>query len=386
MSSLRIHFLTPSIQETGTYFRIHNLAVGLTRLGQKITVFSADYRPSARDREEVRDGVLYRISASLSWSFSLAVNHPINALKRCFIDYPQCDVAHLFQPFLSATLPWQLILAKKAKVLFYDWDDLWEYGEKALLGNPTNLSSYVNSLLIIRNQNYAPRKAKHVTTCSHFLANLAKKKHAKHVSVIHNGFWSYEIPDKTLARQSLGLDTEAIYVGFMGSTGNEIPWCFEALERNLSQYNNLRFAICGRSPHILEGLSEVVLQRIDFLGTLSYTKSREFSAALDLGLLPLEDNSFNQSRLPIKYAEYMAAGIPILCSEIGECERLSEGLPWVIGAGKDKSGWLNSFQKAINLIDSDRIPKVDFNRLNSFLSWEAISKKLLEAYYAELDS
>jgi glycosyltransferase involved in cell wall biosynthesis len=385
MDFLKIHFLTDSIAETGTYFRSHNLAVGLTKLGQQVTVFSCDLDPSSKDREEIRDGVLYRIVPSFRGQgiFS-ASNHPLNALRRCLIDYPSCDIAHLFQPFLSAALPWQWALPKKARVLFYDWDDLWEYG--GLLKNPKNFHGYWNNSWILRIQNNFPQISHAVTTCSQFLKNLAEVRNAKRVYLIHNGFHSFSIPDKQLARGTLGLDMSALYVGFMGSTyGAEIDWCLEALERHIQDHKNLRFAICGRSPQILKGISQEVLERVDFLGILPYIKTRNFAAALDLGLLPLEDNLFNQSRLPIKYAEYMAASTPILCSNIGECGYLSENFPWVIRAGKNKSSWFAAFQEAINLAADNKLPEVDTTALGKMLSWESIAQKLLNTYFSELN-
>lgn len=229
-------------------------------------------------------------------------------------------------------------------------------------------------------ENALPRQADMVTTCSHFLADLASQRHAKHTQVIHNGFWPSKMSDKKAARGILGLDHEALYAGFMGRTTNELAWCFEAMARNLHQYPNLRFALCGAAPSSLDGLSEEVLQRTDYLGQLTPLQTRDFAAALDLGLLPLENNAFNRSRFPIKYAEYMAAGTPILCSGVGECSHLSTHFPWVIEAGTTKEEWLASFQRTMPLLLSGKVATVDEEVVADKFSWLNISCQLLESY------
>ncbi|TAG96968.1 MAG: hypothetical protein EAZ09_05660 [Oscillatoriales cyanobacterium] len=116
MPPLTIHFINDCDNwRRGTYFRYHNLAVALTKLGHNVRVFSTDTTLGVKDREEVRDGVSHRL-----------INTPfkITFLRQFLDDYPPCDIAHLFQPQLGPALTWLIVLSKKSKVLFYDWDDL----------------------------------------------------------------------------------------------------------------------------------------------------------------------------------------------------------------------------------------------------------------------
>lgn len=383
MSSLKIHFLTQFIHQQGTYFRFHNLAIGLTKLGHQVTVFGCDHDTTSKEREEIRDGVKYHIVPEFKGTSLFGTTcHPLTVIRRCFIDYPPCDVAHLFQPFPSAALPWNLILPKKAKVLFYDWDDLWSDG--FLIGKSKLFREYWVKIITNYLEQQLPQRAVHVTTCSQFLADLSLQRNARKATVIHNGFWPFVIPDKKVARESLGLDPQALYIGFMGRTIAELSWCFEAFEINLYRYEDLRFALCGPSEQVLEKVPNHVQQKIDFLGNLPPFKTREFAAAIDLGLLPLEDNSFNQSRFPIKYAEYMAAATPVLCSDVGECAKISNNLPWVIKAGTTKQQWINAFDYGISLLKDNTLKKVNIDIIENLFSWNLISKNLLELYFLEL--
>jgi glycosyltransferase involved in cell wall biosynthesis len=385
-SSLTIHFLVQFTHFQGTYFRFHNLAIGLTKLGHKVTVFGVDTGIStfsAPEREEVRDGILYHIIPSYKgMSLFGGFSHPLTALRRCFIDYPPCDIAHLFQPFLSAALPWKYVLDRKAQALFYDWDDLWINGVAE--GKPNSFRDYWFKKNLAFLESNLPAQATHVTTCSQFLSDLATQRQATYSSIIHNGYWPFEISDKRVAREKLNLQQNCSYVGFMGRTTHELSWCFEALEKNLSQYENLRFALCGPPESILDNISPQLRQRIDYLGNLSPLQTRDFATALDLGLLPLENNPFNQSRFPIKFAEYMAAGTPILSSEVGECSYLSTQLPWVIKAGKTKDQWFKSFDSALKLMNQGQLLAVNQNILEDVLSWSHISQKLANKYLSQL--
>lgn len=359
----------------------------MTLLGHKVTVFGGDTQSNTFfpvEREEIRDGVLYRIMPTYKGASIFGnASHPLTALKRCLADYPNCDIAHLFQPFLSAAFPWKYVLGKKAKVLFYDWDDLWMNG--LIQGKSNSFMDYWFRMNIDFLENNLPKQAAHVTTCSQFLADLALERQAKRVSVIHNGYWAFKKLDKQEARKNLDLQKDALYVGFMGRTVAEIAWCFEAIEQNQHHCENLRFAICGTPESALDEISPLLRQKIDYLGVLPPLQTRNFAAAIDLGLLPLEDHSFNQSRFPIKFAEYMAAGTPVLASEVGECSYLASHFSWVIKAGKTKREWLKSFEHAINLIKKyDQSLLVDSNVLGNVLSWNQISQKLSLLYFSEL--
>lgn len=379
MNSLTINYLTHRVDLGGTYFRYHNFAVALTQLGHKVTVFSSDATPGAKDREEIRDGILYRI---IPYPY-----HQFNFFRPFLIDYPPCDVAHLFQSFLVPALVWQWIMPKRTKTLFYDWDDLFVGGLLQKNTHLLGLSTYnlVKYLTIGQIEKNFPKKATHVTTCSHFLADLAEQRKAKKVSVIPNGFWPFSIPDKQLARVQLGLQKDGLYFGYMGiSTHTGLSWCLKALKENLHRDQKLRFAVCGPPNEALNELDSETRQRVDYLGLLPPLVTRDFAAALDVGLLALEDNAFNRSRFPIKFAEYLAADIPVLCSDVGECAQLSKNLPYVINAGKTYDEFLESFSEVVTLMKDDSLPKVDKGKVEKLFSWESIGKKLLECYYQEI--
>jgi len=380
---LKIHFFVQFVHEQGTYFRFHNLGAALARRGHEVEVFGCDNIPSNPKRTETRDGVVYHIRPSFrgqGWFHPF--NHPLNALYQIPAAMHRCDIAHLFQPFLTAAPAWMLA---RAKAKFYDWDDLWFGG--MMSDNPTSFSARYFRGITGCLEKWLPRAADHVTTCSRFLSDLATSRGAKTTTVIHNGFNRPEGPAMTpqFARHSLGLKQDAFYLGFMGRTLKELDWCFDLLQASMDEHPNLRLALCGPDIGVLDDLHPDISARIDHLGSIPAGKIPAFASAIDLGLLPLEDSPFNRSRFPIKFAEYMLGETPVLASEVGECAELGRSMPWVTLSGIGKDSWISVGQEAIRSILNGRYPRVALDELLGIFTWDAIASTLERQYHDALD-
>jgi hypothetical protein len=60
-----------------------------------------------------------------------------------------------------------------------------------------------------------------------------------------------------------------------------------------------------------------------------WTREREFEifAGFDIGVMPLEDTAYSRGKEAFKLKEYMAAGLPVVCSPIGHnLEVVEDGL------------------------------------------------------------
>ena len=381
MKPLTIHFYTAFVHEQGTYFRFHNLARGLAALGQNVTVFACDQNRRSRPRTENRNGIKYQIlPVSAAARVFEATCDPVTTVKNSLIRRPACDIAHLFQPFPAAALAWR---RSEARAHFWDWDDLWthETGRRPLRPFRHHWSKPVIAFM----EKALPKTADHVTTIDAFLGDLAKSRGADKVSLLYNPSPAVSLDSKIEIRRRLGLDPNAFYVGFMGFTTAEMEWCLTAVAQNSSAFPMLRFAVCGPKKEALGPLPQELESRVDALGRLSQSEARQFAAALDLALLPLEDNLFNRSRFPVKFSEYLMAGTPVLCSEIGECAKLAPSMPWVLGAGTTRQQWLDAFPEAVKTIEQNRVPAVNERIVHQLFSEHTVCCGLLAAYRAELN-
>ena len=380
MTPLRIHFFVSFVHPQGTYFRFHNLARGLAALGHDVHVYACDQDAASQPRTECRDGIPYSIvPVSRASRFFTAGADPWRTLTRGLTRFPPCDVAHLFQPFAVSALAWR---RSPARARFWDWDDLWTHDAAPATLRP--LRKHWPRAVTSHLEYALPRAADHVTAIDHYLLDLARSRGAKASSLLYNPSPHFDALGRAETRAQFGLDPDALYVGFMGYTLAELDWCFEAVGRNMARHPRLRFVLCGPSVDALPPMRPDVRARTDCLGRLPQSQARAVAGATDLALLPLEDNAFNRSRFPVKFSEYLMAGTPVLCSEIGECGLLTPRLPGVLGAGATRETWLTALDAALDRASAGTLPPVDSDAVRALFSSDVVCRGLAATYEAAL--
>jgi glycosyltransferase involved in cell wall biosynthesis len=386
MKSMKISFIVRRDFKQGTYHRYHNLAVGLAQRGHQVTIYSQSLEKKIPTLQEVRNGVTYVLFPSAPgerW-FDFGM-HPANVLIRAFQNYGDADIYHLFQSFPNAAIPW-LIRKKTKKSLFvYDWDDLWT-NEKTGLVPPKSFKQRWTIWWLRWMEQALPSSCDVLTSCSHYLADLGLKRGAPKAEVIHNGFWPYEHYDKQFARKEMKLKSDAIYAGFMGWSAAEIDWCFEAFQKSAYAFPQLRLAFCGFNPKNHIKRYPDLIHRIDYVGVLpSHEACRIFDAALDLALIPLENNDFNLSRQPLKFIDHLAGGTPILYSNLGENARLAKSIPGVITCPPTRQAWVDKFYEVVSQLSKDpNTFVVNSKALEEHFTWSKVAEKLEGIYIKNL--
>lgn len=372
--SLMIRFFTNFVHTQGTYFRFHNLARELAARGHRVTVHAADQNWRSSPRIEVRDGIEYEIyPESRPVGPMAAPMHPSTAVRRARKVPPQCDVAHLFQPFISALGAWW---RTPAAIRVFDSDELWAGGllpPRRFLTRPQLVGLLVLERALFR---YAPYR----TVASHWLADKAETWGAHGpTELIYMGYTPRALHDKAEARAELGLDRDALYLGYIGRTADQFDWCFDAIQEAVLRDPSVRMAVAGPLKALVEAAPAAVLPHIDYLGDLSPERAALCADAIDIGLLPMQDDTWNRSRLPAKFADYLSAGLHVVCSSVGECAQLGAVLEQVVPAGTTRHEWVAGVDEAINRCS--QLPWPRRAQLSATeLSWPAIAEKL-EAYY-----
>jgi glycosyltransferase involved in cell wall biosynthesis len=378
VAPLRIVFFGVYGHAAGTYFRYHHLAMVLSRLGHDVLVSASDLDHRAKSRREWRDGVCYEIVPRIRGArFFGGGNNPLAALRRGFRRRQDADVVHSFQPFLESVVPWWRA-AGRARLCCADWDDLWTGG--LFTGPVSSFEQFWSRASVNRLERLLPRRAGLMTTCSDFLADLARDRGAEAVAVLPNGFRNEKPMPRCEARLALGLEPTAVYVGFMGRTIAELSWCLEAFARQAPRHPRLRLALCGMDAAALAAMPDAARARTDHLGQLSAADASRFAAAIDLGLMPLEDSAFNRSRFPIKFADTLGAGTPILASAVGDCARHYGSIPGVLLAGRSRAEWDEAFTGAVAQAVAGALPRVDAAAVGARLGWDSIGLRLEGIY------
>ncbi len=145
-----------------------------------------------------------------------------------------------------------------------------------------------------------------------------------------------EPADRGGARRALDLPPDGQLIGFTGSLR---PW--HGLDVALAALGHLpgvELVVAGDGPHCAE-LEEVaaalgVAARVRWLGALGHEQIPTFLGALDVALAPyprLDGFSFS----PLKLFEYLAAGTPVVASDIGQVRTILENGRWgdLVSAG-----------------------------------------------------
>ncbi|MEM1024812.1 MAG: glycosyltransferase family 4 protein [Myxococcota bacterium] len=118
------------------------------------------------------------------------------------------------------------------------------------------------------------------------------------------------VVDTTRLRPRAGSKSGAVVVGWMGSpsTAASLSLVDSALTE-LASSHQIRFVAVGSGPLSLSTPAEV----------RSWHEAREEEdlRSFDIGIMPLQDTAWNRGKCAFKLIQYMAVGVPTVCSPVG---------------------------------------------------------------------
>lgn len=162
--------------------------------------------------------------------------------------------------------------------------------------------------------------------------------------------------DRATARQQLHLPPDAPVLGFVGSVR---PWHgLETAIAALVELPSAELVVAGDGPTRtdLEASAETldVGARVHWLGAQPHDQIPSVLAALDVALAPyplLDDFAYS----PLKLYEYLAAGVPIVASDIGQVRTALDGGRWgQLVAPGDASSLAGGIRRVLGDIDAAR--------------------------------
>jgi glycosyltransferase involved in cell wall biosynthesis len=222
------------------------------------------------------------------------------------------DVCVLADPLL-AYVALRLKSLGKVKLLVYDdWDYFpGEYPEDPFWRH------------IIRYREHAcVQSADGVVSVSSLLQELRRQQGARRTALVPNGV------DYTLfetAQRKQPHPPTLLYMGSLGEAwGADLPILALPLIRR--QIPDARYILVGAGPE--EGRLRAMATQlgledcVQFRGTQKYRDLPRFLAEADIGVATCRDTDFRRYACPLKIVEYMAAGLPVIGTPVGETQRI----------------------------------------------------------------
>ena len=161
--------------------------------------------------------------------------------------------------------------------------------------------------------------------------NLQKKlsKYNRNISFYGNVCdYKHFSSSRTIKKSEIPNDIKNIQkpiVGFIGSI-SEYKLDFKLISEVTKKMKDISFVFIGPTDDLIQKSKFNILKKqknIYFLGYRSYNSLPNYCAHFDVGWLPIIKNKYTKYMFPIKFFEYLAAGLPVVSTYISSLERYS---------------------------------------------------------------
>lgn len=205
------------------------------------------------------------------------------------------------------------LLKKSGRVRSLIYDD-WDY-------HPGFENSLYGRQMVERRERLCARQSDAVISVNALLAQLRMKQGARRVFVVPNGM---NLRLFVQGRQKVPHPPTLVYMGTILPLWG-IDLAIRAMAKLLQAIPDIRLLVAGYGPAEadLQALCQAlgVADRVIFLGPFKYEALPSILSQADVGIATsLPDSTFRYYASPLKLIEYMAAGLPVIASRVGQTE------------------------------------------------------------------
>lgn len=289
---MRILALVPSIYDLAPSqrYRLEQWEPLLRQHGVEITYapFESEdlhavlYKPGNAGRK------LKLVAGSLARRFST-----MKSVRDYDVVYVLREAALLGPPFFER---W---VHRSGVPMVFDFDDAVFVSYRS----PTN--GYLSYLKFASKTKSICRMAAHVMAGNRYLADYARQVN-EHVTIVPTTIDTerYRVSEKT-------AESDIPTIGWTGSfsTVQHLDTLRSALQK-LARQNRFRLRVIGTPAYELEGVE------VEAMKWQSDSELKDLNT-IDIGIMPLPDDAWSKGKCGLKALQFMALGIPTVCSPVG---------------------------------------------------------------------
>jgi glycosyltransferase involved in cell wall biosynthesis len=125
---------------------------------------------------------------------------------------------------------------------------------------------------------------------------------------------------------------------------------------------------------------------VHFTGYLPRDRVARMLRCADLGLAPFADTQVMRCKSPLKIAEYLAAGLPVVVSDVGEAARMVGPAGSCVPVAHGAQGFARAIVSLLASGQRSQLGQLARQRAEQDYTWEASTMRILDLWQSMLDA